>query len=104
MTDSLHQPDPSTASEPEWNKRRAGHVWRDYSFVVYLSDSPSLGRVAIYVNNKLVKTIAGLATVKYVNAPTYFYLNVVDFGGLFGTADYDDLRICAGTTCPSAGS
>jgi hypothetical protein len=67
-------------------------VWVKYSVVVHLSDDPS-GRVDVYADGQHIGSLVGQPTVLFGAYVSDMFLNVVDFGGVRGTADFDDVRI-----------
>jgi hypothetical protein len=71
-------------------------TWVNYSLVVYLSGDPTLGRVDVYIDGRLSGTITGHSTVLSTTQVTDMFLNVIDFNGVKGIADYDNVQISTG--------
>jgi hypothetical protein len=80
--------------------------WVNYSLSVFLTDVAALGRIELSMNGALVASIVGENTVFKVghfgntnsgaNEYTQMHLQIVDFVGVFGTADYDNVHIITG--------
>jgi len=75
--------------------------WVNFSLVVYLSADPSLGRVDVYMDGNLIGSITEQATVLFTQYLTDMFLNIVDFNGAAGTADFDNLQISTGGLVPT---
>ena len=67
--------------------------WVNYSLAVYLSTDPSSGLVDVYVDGQRVGSLTGYATLKDSQYVTDLFLNVIDFNGVLGTADFDNVQI-----------
>lgn len=83
-----------------WQRVHLGSIqydrWVDFSLVVYLSTDPSSGRVDVYMDGQLIGSMTGQATVNFTQYVTDMFINVVDFNGVVGTADFDNLQISTG--------
>jgi hypothetical protein len=66
--------------------------WVKFSVGVYLTTNAPQGRADAYINGALAGSIVGEATEKIAGI-TNMYLNVIDFGGVLGIADFDNLQI-----------
>jgi len=77
--------------------------WVSYSLAVFLTDNPALGRIDLTMNGAAVASIVGEATVipagvfgntkSGADEWTQMHLQLVDFIGVFGTVDYDNVQI-----------
>ena len=67
--------------------------WVDYCWVVQLSTDPSSGRVEVFMDGDYIGSIIGQATALFEQYRTDMFVNVVDFNGVAGTADFDNLQI-----------
>ena len=74
--------------------------WMNFSLVVYLTTNPSQGRADAYRNGALPGSIVGEATEKIADI-TNMYLDVIDFGGVLGIADFDNVQISTGGLVPT---
>lgn len=74
--------------------------WHDYKLVVNLSTDPAIGRVDVHRDSVQIATLTGQQTIKTDTIPTEAYLDVVDFGGVFGAVHFDNVKIETGTTQP----
>jgi hypothetical protein len=68
--------------------------WMNVSLQVYLSTSSS-GRAEIYVDGLRRGSITGEPTQK-IEGITTMFVDVIDFGGILGIADFDNVQISTG--------
>ena len=55
----------------------------------------------VYVDGQHVGSLSGYATLKDSRYVTDLFLNVVDFNGVFGVADFDNVQISTGGIVPT---
>ena len=67
--------------------------WVDYSLAVYMSTDASLGLVDVSVDGQHVGRLTGYATLKDSQYVTDLFLNVIDYLGVFGVVDFDNVQI-----------
>jgi len=82
--------------------------WVNYTLQVFLTDNASLGTIDLSMNGVSVASIHGEITVIPIGMfsntisgatqSTEFHIQIVDFIGVFGTADYDNVQILVPTS------
>jgi hypothetical protein len=71
-------------------------TWVHYELVVNLTSDPDLGRIDVYKDAELVGSITKQATERTSQYTSDLFLNVVDFKGSSGTADFDNVQLSTG--------
>jgi hypothetical protein len=67
--------------------------WVEYSLYVFLTVDPSRGHITLYMDGVEVGSIVGEWTQLIASKVTEMNLQIVDFYGTTGTADYDDVSV-----------